>query len=123
MFATAGRTAPQIAAALEETGANGIPKWESYVLGLDPGNLTSLPLADIAVDGTPDTVSLSAKGVTVRESSGAAVTYQAYRVTDLGGRTEDEPIGDEKEIGEPVVIDMDNALSGFFRIRVTVRLP
>ena len=121
-IATAGRTAAQIAAALAETGANGIAKWESYVLGLDPASITSLPLAGIEVDGATDMVSVSANGLEIRESAGATVTYRAYRVADLGDRSKDEPIGEEKVPGEPVVLDMGNADTAFFCIKVFIGL-
>ena len=117
---TSGLTPAQIAADLLENGANGIPKWQSYVLGLD---VTALPYADIAAGANPDTVEVSLGGVVVNESAGATVTYRVYEVDDLAdfadGGTESEAF----EPTETVTVPTSGSDAKFFRIKITIDLP
>ena len=119
--ATAGRTPAQIAADLAADGANGIPRWQSLVLGLDAGDPNSLPYADIAVDG--DTVVVSEGGVIVDENVGATVTYQVVEVPDLANPAAVTPVGEPAAPGEPVPLPMGVAASRFFRIKILITLP
>ncbi len=119
--ATAGRTPAQIAADLAADGANGIPRWQSLVLGLDADDPASRPYADIAVDG--DTVVVSEGGVTVDEEVGATVTYQVVEVPDLANPTAVTPVGEPAAPGEPVPLPMGMAASRFFRIKVLITTP
>ncbi len=117
---TAGRTPAQIAADLLENGANGIPKWQSYVLGLD---VTALPYADIAAGANPDTVEVSLGGVVVNESAGATVTYRVYEVDDLADFADG---GTESQVFEPaetVTVPTSDSGAKFFRIKITIDLP
>ena len=120
-IATAGRTPAQIAADLSAAGANGIPRWQSLVLGLNPANPNSLPLADIAADSAAVTVSDA--GLAVDESTGATVTYRVYEIPDLADPSADVPVGEPASPGEPVAIPAaGDPSSRFFRIKVSVVL-
>ena len=119
--ATAGRTPAQIAADLAANGANGIPRWQSYVLGLDATDATALPYADITVNG--NTVVVSDCGVTVNDEAGATVTCQVIEVKDLSDPSQDEPAGEPFAPGEPAGLPMDGSGSQFFRIRITITVP
>ena len=121
--ATAGRTPAQIAADLAAAGANGIPRWQSLVLGLDAADPDALPLADIAVDSASGTVSVSDAGLAVDESTGATVTYQVREIPDLADPSADVPVGDPAAPGEPVALPMGDAAARFFRIQVRIALP
>ena len=112
------RTAASILAA---DGVNGIPRWQSLVLGLDAGDPNSLPHADIAVDGA--SVVVSEGGVTVDEDVGATVTYQVVEVPDLAEPTAVTPVGEPAVSGEPVPLPMGEAASRFFRIKVLITTP
>ena len=116
---TEGRTPAQIAEDLRADGANGIPKWQSYVLGL---NATALPFANIAMGPADNEVSLSLGGVSVNESSGATVSYQAYAVRDLSDAEQDEAVGSPAAPGEPVVLPADGSGAQLFRLRVSLEL-
>ena len=118
--ATAGKTPEQIAAALLETGANGIPKWQSYVLGLAP---SALPFADIAVDSAADTVTVSPGGVQINETAGATVTYQVVEVKDLSDSSKDELVAESTAPATPSPFAMDGSGAQFFRIRISITLP
>ena len=117
---TTGLSPAQLAALLAADGENHIPRWQSYVLGLDPTDPASLPYADIAVNGT--SVSLSAEGMTINDAAGATVMYRAYEVKDLSDPTKDVPVGEPTVPGEPVEIPMGNSSSGFFRLRVVITI-
>ena len=122
---TAGRTPAQIAAALLENGANGIPKWESYVLGLDARVATARPYADIAAGTAENTVAVSLGGVTVNESAGATVTYRVYEVEDLADFAS---VGLESESastapGVPVSFTTPDSNAKFFRVKVFIDVP
>ena len=121
--ATEGRTPAQIAADLAADGANGIPRWQSYVLGLDATDPEALPLANIVLGDEGDTVAVSDVGITVNESAGATVTCQVIEVKDLSDPSQNEPVGEPVAPGEPVVIDMDGSGTQFFRINVKITLP
>ena len=118
---TAGRTPSQIAEDLKADGANGIPKWQSYVLGLDTTVATALPYADIAKDG--EMVEVSLGGVEVNESSGATVTYRVYEVEELAdfpdGGIESEAVDPD----ETVLVPTSDSDAKFFRIKITIELP
>ncbi len=120
-IATAGQTPAQIAEDLRSNGANGIPKWQSYVLGLDTTVATALPYADIAMDG--DVVEVSLGGVEVNESAGATVTYRVYEVEDLAdfpdGGIESEAI----DLDEKLAVPTSDSDAKFFRIKVSIDLP
>ena len=120
-IATAGRTPAQIAAALLETGANGIPKWQSYVLGLNPADASSLPLTTISLDDGE--IAVSTAGIDVNEDSGATVTYRVYEVKDLSDPSKDESLEESTAPDDPAPIAMDGSDSRFFRIRVSIDLP
>ena len=121
--ATAGRTPAQIAADLAADGANGIPRWQSLVLGLDATDPDARPLADIAMDSASGAVSVSDAGLAVDESTGATVTYQVREIPDLADPSADVPVGDPALPGTPVALPMGDAASRFFRIQVRIALP
>ncbi len=122
-IATAGRTSAQIAADLLENGANGIPKWQSYVLGLDATVATALPYANIATGTVEDTVEVSLGGVEVNVSAGATVTYRVYEVENLAdfpdGGTESEATAPD----EKVSASTSDAYTKFFRLKVFIDVP
>ena len=120
-IATAGRSPAQIAADLRANGANGIPKWQSYVLGLDVTDATALPLANIALGAADDTVSVSLEGVEVNESARASVSYQVFEVKDLSDSDQDVAIGDPAP-GVPISVEMDGSGSQLFRLKVIIQL-
>ena len=119
-IATAGRTPAQIAADLLATGANGIPKWQSYVLGLDASDPDARPLADIALGDADDSVEVSARGVTVNEAAGATVRYRVYEVRNLSD-PEQDVLASESAVSS-VELDMDGSGAQFFRIEVRISL-
>ncbi|MBQ6102933.1 MAG: hypothetical protein IJL06_04605, partial [Kiritimatiellae bacterium] len=121
--ATADRTPAQIAADLAAAGANGIPRWQSLVLGLDAADPDARPLADIAMDSASGTVSVSDAGLAVDESTGATVTYRVYEIPDLADPSADIPVGDPAAPGEPVALPRGDAAARFFRIQVRIALP
>ena len=118
---TAGQTPAQIAEDLRSNGANGIPKWQSYVLGLETTVPTALPYADIAAGTAPDTVEVSLGGVEVNESAGATVTYRVYEVEDLAdfpdGGIESEAIGSD----EKLAVSTSDSDAKFFRVKITIK--
>jgi hypothetical protein len=119
--ATAGLSPAELAAALAEDGANGIPKWQSYVLGLDTTDPDALPRADIAV--ADDIVAVSDLGIEVDENAGATVTYQVYEIADLAHPDVDTAVGAPAVPGTSVALPVGSASSAFFRIKVKVTLP
>ena len=119
---TAGLTPAQIAEDLQSTGANGIPKWESYVLGLDVTDATALPFADIAAGATADKVSVSLGGVSVNETAGATVTYRVLEVRDLSDLSDTSPVGAASVAPDESVSINAASNAQFFRILVTIEM-
>ena len=115
-----GKTTSEIAEALAANGVNGIPLWQSYVLGLDPEDATSLPQVSITmVDGI---VELRLVGVEVNAMSGATVTYTVYKFANLADKAAAQPVGGEHAAGETAEVQMDASDdSMFYRIVVDVR--
>ena len=93
---TTGKSPAQIASALAENGANGIPLWQSYALGLDPTDATAKPRATIAMSG--ENVELRLVGITVNAASGATVTYKVYKAADLADMANAEPASGDKAV-------------------------
>ena len=116
---TIGKTSAEIAASLAANGANGIPLWQSYVLGLDPEDATSLPQVSIAmIDGI---VELRLVGVDVNAMSGATVTYTVYKFADLADKASAQPVGGEHAAYEPTDVQMDASDDRmFYRVVVDV---
>ena len=121
-IATAGRTPAQIAEDLRANGANGMPKWQSYVLGLDATIATALPYADIATGTTENTVEVFPAGIDVNADAGATVSYRVYEIHDLTHPEQSSPVGAIAELGDAVQIPMDSASSRFFRIKISIDL-
>ena len=119
--ATAGLSPADLAEALAETGANGIPKWQSYVLGLDTTNPDARPVADIAMAGD-GVVAVSDRGIEVNEDAGVTVTYQVIEIPDLAHPDVGIPVGAPSVPGTPVELPMGDASSRFFRIKVKIDL-
>ncbi len=118
---TAGKTPDELAAALAQNGANGIPKWQSYVLGLDAGVAASLPLADISAEG--GAVVVAPAGINVNEDAGAIVTYRVVEIANLAHPELVTPVGDSAvALDESVHIDA-SANARFFRIKISITLP
>ena len=122
-IATAGRTPAQIAADLLANGANGIPKWQSYVLGLDVTDATALPYADIATGANPDTVEVSLGGVSINELAGATITYRVYGVENLADFPDSATESEATEPDEAVSVSTSDSSTKFFRLKVTIDLP
>ena len=120
---TEGRTPAQIAADLQSDGANGIPKWQNYVLGLDVTDATALPYANIAAGESPDTVKVSLGGVEVNELAGATVTYRVYGVENLADFANGATESEATEPGDPVSVSTSDSGTKFFRLKVTIDLP
>ena len=118
-IATADRTPAQIASDLQAQGANGLAKWESYVLGLDPSDADAKPRAGISVYG--DAVVLELLGVTVNAASGATVTYRVYRALDPAGIEDAQPAGGDRAVDEAAELDKDGSNRSFYRLRVDVK--
>jgi len=119
--ATAGRSPSQIASALKANGANGIPLWESYVLGLDPGDPGSRPAAAIELNG--DKVELGLVGVSVNDASGATVTYRVYAADNLEDIASAQPVGGDRSVESKA--ELSRGLSEdrkFYRLKVDVEL-
>lgn len=62
-------------AALNALGANGVPRWQSYVLGLDSTNAAVVVLSDAKQDASASTVTLFARNVEPPIGTGATVEY------------------------------------------------
>ena len=115
-----GKTPAEIATALAANGANGIPLWQSYVLGLDPEDATALPQVSIEmVDGN---VELKIVGVDVNAMSGATVTYKVYGTSDLADIASAQQVGGEHAANATAEIVM-NPSDGemFYRIVIDVK--
>ncbi|MBQ6136973.1 MAG: hypothetical protein IJI73_06355, partial [Kiritimatiellae bacterium] len=118
--ATANKTPAQIASALAADGANGIPLWKSYALGLDPSDAASKPRATIAVDG--ENVELALVGIDVNAASGATVTYKVYRFGDLADIADAEPVGGDRAVSAAAELQKgasDDRM--FYRLKVDVK--
>ena len=115
--ATGGKTPAEIASALAADGANGIPLWKSYALGLDPSDPDSKPKAAIAVSGGK--VELSLVGIDVNASSGATVTYKVYRFSDLAD-AEEEAVGGDRAASETAELEKSDRRM-FYRLEINVK--
>ena len=117
---TDGKTPAEIASALAANGANGIPRWQSYALGLDPADATAKPKATIALAG--ESVELRLVGITVNAASGATVTYKVYRTADLANMASAEPEGGDRGVSAAAVVPKSaSEPKMFYRLKVDVK--
>ena len=119
--ATTGKSPAQIASALAANGANGIPLWKSYVLGLNPSDATARPRASIAMNG--ETVELELIGINVNAESGATVSYKVFSAADLANMAATER---SDGVAHPVAetAEMQKGASDakmFYRLKVDVK--
>lgn len=118
--ATANKSPAEIASALAANGANGIPLWKSYVLGLDPTVATAKPKATIAMNG--DKVDLPLIGIDVNAAAGATVTYKVYKASDIANIKNAQPASGDKGVGETAQVPKDAAAPKmFYRLKVDVK--
>ena len=117
---TDGKTPAEIASALAANGANGIPRWQSYALGLDPADATAKPKATIALAG--ESVELRLVGIKVNAASGATVTYKVYRTADLANMASAEPEGGDRGVSAAAVVPKSaSEPKMFYRLKVDVK--
>ena len=113
-----GMTPAQIAKALAEPAANGIPLWKNHVLGLDPTKADSQPKASIVMNG--DKVELSLVGIDVNAASGATVTYKVYKFADLANAVE-EQASEATAPGDTAEVTRDaSETKMFYRLKIDV---
>jgi len=116
---TSGKSPAQIAEALAANGENGIPLWESYVLGLDSGDATAKPKASIVMNG--DNVELVLVGIDVNKSAGATVTYKVYKSADLADLENVQPIEGEHAFDELTALPKSvSEPKMFYRLKLDV---
>ena len=66
----------EVAPWLSAKGANGIARWQSWLLGLDPGNAASVVVCEASAEQPADgTVAVCAKNVDVQASGATVVAY------------------------------------------------
>ena len=109
------------AAALAGQGDNGLPRWQSYCLGLDPARADSVILCEAAQAPCPaGKVAVAVKNVNVPASlSGATLTAYLQRKTSSGW----ESVASAPLQAGETVLTCDQASAGQFeiyRIRVTI---
>ena len=115
----ATNTSPaQIAAALAANGANEIPLWECYVLGLDPDDVTAKPKATIVMNG--DNVELELVGIAVNKDAGATVTYKVYKSADLADLENVQPIEGDHAFDESASLPKSDPKM-FYRLKLEVK--
>lgn len=79
-----------ISNALEAVGANGVPRWQSYALGLNPNSATSVILGDARQDAVVDAMTLFARNIAPVTNGTFSVRYvlegsaDGANWTDLG---------------------------------------
>ena len=118
--ATEGKSPAQIASALAENGANGIPLWKSYVLGLDPTKADAKPAASIVLNG--DNVELALVGIDVNESAGATVTYKVCKSANLADLANAQPLEGDHAFDEAAALPKSDAEPQmFYRLRLDVK--
>jgi len=88
---TTGKSTTDIMAELNEDGENGIPKVESYVLGLDPKVATSIPVAQPVQTSSADKLTLTVGNIDVKEDAGAKVMYSVVTADTPEGLKEATP--------------------------------
>ena len=69
-----GTTAEEKIAALGQSGANGVPKWQSYVLGLNPNAAASRLVLDGGKASADGTVTITGLNVALPATLDAATT-------------------------------------------------
>ena len=120
-IAAADDSIKSVAAALTENGANGIPVWQSYCLGLDPQDAASTLLCEAAAGQPSDgKVNIAAKNLNVPAGlSGVAVTAYLDRKNgdgwDLGVAS--APVSSGSALLAAPAIESGTS---FFRIRVGI---
>ena len=114
-----------VAASMTENGANGIPRWQSYCLGLEPGNAESVVLCEAAESqpGTPGEIAIRAKNVFVpAKHDGVTVVAQLDKSADGVNWSPEGSAGtfDSGAVAFNVTMPQGETRC-FFRIRVVVQ--
>ena len=111
-----------IPAWLGGTGANGLPRWQGWLLGLDPADASSVVLCQAAETQPGAGEFAVGANVNVQAGSGAAVT--AYLDTSSDGEAWTEKVA-EQALSEGGTVSFSRSLAsgerGFYRIRLAVQ--
>ena len=119
-FGAAGES--DIATWLGGTGANGLPRWQGWLLGLDPADASSVVLCRAAETQPGAGEFAVGANVNVQAGSGAAVT--AYLDTSSDGEAWTEKVA-EQALSDGGTVSFSRSLAsgecGFYRIRLAVQ--
>jgi len=116
---TAGKSAEEVTAALNETAANGTKPWESYVLGLDPNVETSVPVIQPAQAASSNgAIAFQLSNVAVNAKAGADVTYKVVMGSTQGG----SDLGESESASPDETISVDLPTSGvkYYKLQVDI---
>ena len=115
-------TANAVETWLGGTGANGLPRWQSWLLGLDPANASSVVLCVPGQVNTEEGEFAIGANIDVQAGSGAAVT--AYLDTSSDGKAWNEKVA-EQALSKGGTVSFSRTLAsgerGFYRIRLAVQ--
>ena len=104
------------------TGANGLPRWQSWLLGLEPADASSVVLCVPGRVNTAEGEFAIGANVDVQAGSGAAVT--AYLDTSADGKAWDEKVASQA-LSDGGTVSFSRTLAsgerGFYRIRLAVQ--
>ncbi len=111
-----------IATWLGGTGANGLPRWQSWLLGLEPADASSVVLCVPGQVNTAEGEFAIGANIDVQAGSGAAVT--AYLDTSADGKAWDEKVASQA-LTDGGTVSFSRTLAsgerGFYRIRLAVQ--
>ena len=119
------RTSPESAATfMAADGSNGMPRWQSFVLGLDPQVANDKPLVKSVQNSEAGRLSfqLTSGGsstIAVNADAGVAVKYRVNTYSDAAG-TSKTVTGTDTDIGNTVVIDAPTSgdKAKYYRIEI-----
>lgn len=107
-----------IKAGLDASGSNGLPVWQSYVLGLDPKAADSKPFAAPVQNTVPGKLKISLAGVNVPSGSGATVQYSVQTLTSLSDASPSTT--DYVDAGTDVELTLDPSGVRYYRVQIKV---
>ena len=110
------------AAALAGNGVNGLPQWQSIVLGLNPSVKTSKPFVAPVQNADPTKLSFSVGNYVANTNlQGVKAKFQVYEVTSTGVKVESGLNSEAAPISESATIDAGRIGTGvkYFKIKIT----
>lgn len=103
---------------LNANGENGVAKWQSYVLGLDPADTSSKPVVQPVQNAATDAIEFSMGNVAVNSDAGVAVKYRVNEYSDSSATTPSGTPGEFVDSSAPFTVGLPTDGVKYYKMEI-----